>query len=1329
MKPPIGSRRSAHPLIALVMAIALSLGLAVSGTLFTPTVASAASGWSRGPGYSVDGSMVGFWVKGGVEYVCLDTHLPWPNSVGGASGKGTAEINYLMAKYLHGGTSDTNAAALAVIVKDRYDDQSGAWKALRRKFFADGHGAVKDRIADMLAEAKKYAGPYTVAPIVALDTPASSGAATVTGKVTNIGVLSAGKQWMSEDAKGDPIQLVVTLSAGKFTDGSTSKTVTATTSGISLDIIATVGLDVVATVTPQGADMAATKFDKHAASPSGTQNMSRYNLTALKPGNSAAKIQTPTEERSIVLDSQIRTAYVKVGDSLSDHIHIVGQWVYDADKVHKEPLTLTSTVYGPFTDQPEPSSEVPAGAPVFDTFSWSGTLDAGNPGVPDIWHVFTTKATAAAGYYVFVESASLDNYPDTSLVTSDFGRAWETSYAANPTVTSQVMATTEAGKTVISDKVTVSGLRAIDGASYDVDGGISAGARAATPLDVSLKGKLLGPMNPVGGSCDAVSWGSAPTALSIDGIDTSNYGTNATNGEDVTWYEVGRFENPEVGKCYTYTYTFSADSITWTYAAGTGVTGHTVTAQNVFSIDLAAGDPTETTIQYALSSKVGAQLVTVDGSKGDTTGTKSPADAKTVTDTVSVDGLPAGATIEVKSTLYGPIKIVADGDQNTAFAEGDQVKTLVDAPQESWTFATANPDLAPVVKTFTQSVTGDASGHQEVVFTSPELSEDGWYVWVESSDGIAGKLAPYATTFGRASESTVRVTPTVGTQVSAQRIVGDQAMTDTVTVSGVEMTLALAKLQGKEATVTLTGNVLGSEVPWTRPGATPKCDDIDWSAAKVAATIAAENLTKDGTISGVGKFTPGSATPACYTYAETLTAVIDGKVVWEVTHEPGKASQTSLVTIPKMVTQTSALVTGAGQSITDKITVTGLDDNKKAADHNAILEAVLYGPLAPSKTDDCSSISTADWDKAVKDKTAAAHKVADIKVDGNGDYTTEAVVLPKPGCYTWYEKLIVGDADKPTYTTETPLGVVQETSLAKTPGMVTQTSALVTGPGQAVTDKITVTGNPKGVIEATLYGPYSVTDTADCSSITTAVWEQAIKDKTVWPYKADDIVVTGDGEYTTTAVTVPSTGCYTWWEKLSVGGKDKPTYTQETPPGVVSETTLVIQPAVSTIAKSAKTGSGVMLTDDVLVTGMHGTSGTVTGSILGPLTANPDKTCTGLDWTTAPVAGQIPELKVTGDGTWTTEKVKVNKTGCYTFVETLTPDTPGVAKVTTQPGIPAETLYITRVGGDRDGGDNLIDTGLIGDPTIQGWAMAGAAVLLLTAAVLLIQAGRRRRAE
>lgn len=1312
--------------LSLLVAFALSMGLTISAGLLTPTVATAAGGWVRGPGYNVAGSMVGYWVKGGTEYICLDTHLPWPSSVGGASGKGTAEINYLMAKYLNGGASDTTAAALAIIVKDRYDDQSGAWKALRRQFFAGGHGAVKDRISDLLAEAKKYAGPYTITPVVGLDVPAA-GATSVTGKVTNIGVLSAGKQWMTEDAQGDTIKLKVTLSAGTFSDGSTSKIVDAASSGISLDIVALIDTDVVATVDPQGADMAASKFDKHAAVPSGTQNMSRYNLSELKPGSSAAKVAKEGGERSIVLDSQVRTAYVRVGDTISDHVHVVGQWTYDADKVHREPVTVTSTLYGPFTDQPESSADVPAGAPVVQTFTEETSLDAGNPGVPDNWWVFTSNPLSQPGYYVWVETAVLDNYADTSEVTSQFGRPWETSYVAQPSVTSQVMAATEDGKTVISDRVTVSGLKAISGASYDAAGGISDGPRVATPLDVTLTGKLLGPMSPVGGSCDAVNWGSAPTALNIDGIDTSNYGANATTGGDITWYEVGRFTSPEVGKCYTYTYTFKADSISWAYASGTGVTSHTVTQRNVFSIDLAAGDPTETTVQYALSSKVGAQLVTVDGTSGDTTGTKSPADAKTSSDTVSVDGLPAGATITVESTLYGPIKKVAGGTQDTPYADGDNTELLVDPPVESWTYAIANPELAPVVKTYSQEVTGDASGHQEVTFTSPELTADGWYVWVESSAGIPGKLAPYTTTFGRTSESTVRITPAVGTKVSAQRIVGDQAMTDTVTVGGVELTYALAKAQGKEATVTLSGVVYGSEAPWTRPGATPKCDDIDWTEAKVAATIAAEKVLKDGTITGFGKFTPGDTTPACYTYAETLTATIDGTVVWEVTHTPGKASQTSLVTIPKMVTQTSVQVTGPGQSITDKITVTGLDDNKKAVDHKGTISAILYGPLTPPVTDTCTSITTEAWNAAVKDKTTSAHKVDDILVDGNGDYTTAAVTLAKPGCYTWWEKLTVGDKDKPTYTTETPLGVVQETTLAKTPTMVTQTSALVTGPGASVTDKITVTGNPKGTIEAILYGPYAVTDALECSSVTTEAWNAAIKANTVWPYKATDIVVNGDGDYTTSAVTVPSVGCYTWWEKLTVGDKDKPTWSLETPPGTVSETTLVIQPAVSTIAKSSKTSSGVLLTDDVLVTGMHGTTGTVTGSVLGPLTANTDKTCTGLDWTVAPIAGQIEPLKVTGDGTYTTKAVKVNKTGCYTFVETLTPDTTGVPVVNTQPGIPAETLYVTRVGNNGTG-DNTINTGLLGT-TWTPWMLGLGAILALGAVVLLIQYGRKVRSE
>lgn len=730
-------------ILGLVGALLLSVALGVAAAVTTAPVASAAGGWSRGPGYSVHGSMVGFWLKGGTPYICLDTQLPGPKSLGTASAEGNAETNYLMAKYLRKGASDTTAAALAVIVKDRYDDRSAAWKAVRRAFFAAGHGAVTSRIAELLAEAATHAGPYSIEPVVALDAP-TVGAETVTGRVSGVGVLSAARQWMTQEPTGDPIRLTVTLTNATFADGSTARTVAASSDGVTLDIVAPVGAEVVATVAPLGVRMASSSFDKYAAIPAGTQKMARFHLDEVSPGSSAGKTQTPAEERSIVLESQVRTAYVKVGDRISDHVHVLGQWVSDTGAA-AEPVAVSSTAYGPFASQPETSAVAPEDAAVFDSFAWEGQVEAGDSGVLEAWQVFTTKPTTQEGFYVFVETAELTNYPGTSKITSPFGRPWETAYAANPRVSTQVLATTEDGRTVISDRVNVSGLQGISGASYDAAGEIATGDRTPTPLEVRLTGKLLGPVPPVAGSCEAVDWAAAPTALTIDGLDTSAYGQNATNGGDITWFEVGRLVGPEVGACYSYTYTFAADSITWEYGGSAAGTPAKVTQRQVFSIDLAAGIPSETTAQYALSSQVG------------------PGNPAALTDTVFVDGLLAGATIEVTSTLYGPLRIVKGGDQDTPYAEGDETELLIEPPVESWTFAVANPALAPVVATARQQVTGDAGGHQEVTFTSPALAQDGWYCWVEASDGIPDVLAPYSGSFGRPSECVRLVTPTAAT--------------------------------------------------------------------------------------------------------------------------------------------------------------------------------------------------------------------------------------------------------------------------------------------------------------------------------------------------------------------------------------------------------------------------------------------------------------------------------------------------------------------------------------------------------------------------------------
>lgn len=1205
-------------LLRIIVAFLLALVTGVGAGVSIATPAQAAVGFSRGPGYSIDGSMVGYWKSGSDYFICLDTHAPWPNSIGSGTDKGTPQVAYLMAKYLRGSATDVEAAALAVIVKDRYDDRSTAWAHLRKAFFAAGHSSVKTKITQMLAEATQYAGPYKITPVLNGVQPAP-GAPTTTATVTNIGVLSSSGAFMAQEANGTGYSLTVAISGNSgatFADGTTTKTLSSSGSSQSLNLInistqpdGAGNAKTTAVTVSTAAKFADTTFIKHASSPSTAQNMSEGHTVSVPAGSVTQSASTTAAPYNIKIGSQVRQAYLAAGQVAHDLVRVDGDWPSGAANIPADPrVTIRSTLYGPFATQPERQPTVPAGATQVGQWTVTRSFAPSPNGLASpittikVEEQFTSPALAQPGYYVWVEQAYLNQDPANTLVGTDFGRSWEINYVADPKVTSQASTFTEEGTTTFSDSVTVSGFKTIAGAGY-FGGGLdmtSENQTSATWHDLAadtnlrLSGRLLGPMDPVAGTCSGVDWAGAPTALSIPNIANVSSAVGATTDASgsVTFNGVGQFVNPEIGKCYTYTYDFTVDTMSVAPDYSGAVTYYIATpVTSVISAAQLAGDPAETLIAYRLDSQVDSDMLINDGTAGETSGAAST--GLVSHDTVRIQGLPAGVTIPITSTLYGPIRIVDGGDQSTAYAEGDDTKRLIDAPVESWVFPTANPQLAPVVQTFTQNVTGDGTGDQTITFDSPELTADGWYVWVEGSAGNpAANLSPYETSFGRSTESVAVVTPTITTRVSEQRVVGNRPISDSVTVTGIDLTRAVFAAHGSGWWAQLSGSVYGPMSP-----VNGTCKTVDWSKSP-SFPLAPQVVFGDGTINDFGTFTPGEErTGQCYTYAETLTFYIGDamRAQWTVQHLPGKESETTLITLPRMTTQTSAAVVGVGAQITDKVTVTGMNDTAGERGNVGIIQASLFGPIA-APSGGCSAITTEKWLAAVSSGSVQEISTDDLPIAGNGTFDTAAVTVPATGCWTWYERLIVGDPADPDYVSDT----VQS------------------------------------------------------------------------------------GEF-----------------------------------GVARETTLVIQPAVSTVAHVKELYDGTKLTDDVIVTGLGGQPGTVTGTLYGPVAKNTDDTCVNLNWVGAPVAGQIDPMKVVGDGTYTTAPITVTKAGCYTFVEQLTSDVTAVPVVNTQPGEATETVWA------NGGGGRQIVTGL-DNPAGPSWVLIAIAAVLVAAGVTTVAARARR---
>ena len=112
---------------------------------------------------------------------------------------------------------------------------------------------------------------------------------------------------------------------------------------------------------------------------------------------------------------------------------------------------------------------------------------------------------------------------------------------------------------------------------------------------------------------------------------------------------------------------------------------------------------------------------------------------------------------------------------------------------------------------------------------------------------------------------------------------------------------------------------------------------------------------------------------------------------------------------------------------------------------------------------------------------------------------------------------------------------------------------------------------------------------------------------------------------------------------------------------------------MTTQASSSGSHPGSKITDEITVTGNGGASAAISWTLYGPLAPNSSGTCSGLDWTGAPV---VSSGNLTTTNQATTGEITAASTGCYSFAETATV-TGFNGDVTSAVGQDAETILIS----------------------------------------------------
>ncbi len=452
---------------------------------------------------------------------------------------------------------------------------------------------------------------------------------------------------------------------------------------------------------------------------------------------------------------------------------------------------------------------------------------------------------------------------------------------------------------------------------------------------------------------------------------------------------------------------------------------------------------------------------------------------------------------------------------------------------------------------------------------------------------------------------------------------------------------------------------------------------------------------------------------------------------WAAYDAPYEVSETALVMAPTLSTQVSSQQALAGATIHDTARISdapATDVNGQPI--NYAVSGSLLGPVAPV----AGACAGVNWAGA-----AVALAIASTPVPAGatsidvGSYTIPAAT--PTSCYTYVLTLDWVGVDASELagigrgSVTHAAGLAAETALATArPKVTTTVSAQLVMPGSVLTDTATVTGTSPLYdykLTGALYGPVN----AGPNGCTDVDWTGAAALSTI-----PSTTVATDGPVTVGAYTVPADatiGCMSYGEQLLV--LDKTTgstlATIDHPVGQVTQTSLVIVPAMSTQISSQLVVEGAVVIDTATLKGLApvGPDGTpisysLSGALLGPVTPVGEG-CSSVDWTGAKTALTIAPTTVAAEATTVQVgqyQIPVGQVGCYGYTLHLTATAADGSTVAVghAVGVAEETAVVVKgAGGSGDGGQ--IEAGQPG-PIPWLWG------LVLVAAVGTVRRGLRK---
>ena len=433
----------------LVRLLAVGLAASLAGIIVCAGAASAAS-QSKGYGQMKAGDVwYGNYKNGTERGYCGDpiaggANLYAPTANGGTSyGAVTPTSSWNPKTTGVGALSATNVHRLAYVLSVHGQTNSNAQAAhvsyAVRTFVASPGGAkgsavpyagdIKTEGVKLVGEAKKYAGPYAITP--KLSVTADKQAATLTGYRP----ISATGATMTGYAG------TLTVTGPGVFDSNNETTMTAPADGRAVTIRATGDGTVTVKVTYDKLPTTGLYYRKPANDK--YQRILISGRTAPVSGTATTTVDALNQPKVITQASdQVATA----GSELTDTLVV-------SDLAPGSTVTVTSTLYGPFSSGPAESPTPPAGAAV------AGTASTEVMAGPDGTTTAVTRPITieTSGYYVWFETT--DATPENAAWPGQFGQASETTLVKwTPIVTTETSQQRATPGARLTDTLTVTGL-------------------------------------------------------------------------------------------------------------------------------------------------------------------------------------------------------------------------------------------------------------------------------------------------------------------------------------------------------------------------------------------------------------------------------------------------------------------------------------------------------------------------------------------------------------------------------------------------------------------------------------------------------------------------------------------------------------------------------------------------------------------------------------------------------------------------------------------------------------------------------------------------------